>query len=111
MTDHYYTIESRAAGAAGGGVVTTVRLAGELDLGACAALRATLLGAAAGGPGGQIVVDLAEVTFIDSETVRALLDGYAAAQDQGIGYRLARPRGLVRRVLEVMGLTELAWIG
>lgn len=110
MTDEEYTIDCRSAAAAAGGVLATVRLAGEFDLDACDELRSALLGAVPTGQSGRITVDLAEVTFIDSETVRALLDGYAAAQLRGIDYRLVRAGGLVKRVLKVMGLTELAWV-
>lgn len=111
MTDEDYAIDSRSAAAPGGGVLTTVRLSGEFDLGACAALRAALVEAVPAGSGGEIVVDLAGMTFIDSETVRTLLDGHATAHRRGIGYRLAHPRGLVLRVLDVMGLTQLTWVG
>jgi anti-anti-sigma factor len=111
VTDDYYVIDARSSDAIGGGVVTTVRLNGEFDLGAAGDLRAALLGAVKAGPTGRVVVDLAEVTFIDSETVRVLLDGYAAAQAQGTGYRLDHPRGMVERVLAVMGLTQLQWVG
>jgi anti-sigma B factor antagonist len=82
-------------------------LSGEFDLGARDDLRAALLGAVTDGTGGHVVVDLADADFIDSETIRVLLDGYTTAQREQVSFRLANPQGVVKRVLDVTGLTEV----
>ena len=108
MTDEYYAIACRPAiPGARGAIITTVCLSGEFDLGASAALRAAILRAVVAGTCTRIEIDLAQVGFIDSETVRVLLEGYTAASSQGLSYRLINAHGVVRRVLDVMGLTTL----
>ncbi len=104
MSDDYYAIDHRAA--APDGTVVVV-LSGEFDLGSCDDLREAVLGAVGRETATRVVLDLTAVTFIDSEAVRALLDGYVAAGDRGVGYRVANAGGLVKRVLDVMGLGEL----
>ena len=108
MTDAYYTI-ARAPVAADINQTDTigVRLSGEFDLGARDDLRAALLGAIAEANGARILVDLAEVGFLDSETLRVLLDCRSAAQRQGTDFRVTNAHGVVRRVLDVTGLAEI----
>jgi anti-sigma B factor antagonist len=107
VTDTYYAIACPPAVAGADGAITaTVRLSGEFDVGARDRLRAAVLGVVGAGAG-RVVIDLTDVTFIDSETIRVLLDGYTAARRQGSAYRLAGAHGVVQRILDVMGLTEL----
>jgi len=56
---------------------------------------------------GGVVVDLAAVTFIDSEALGALIEGYNAAQQRRAEFRVINAGGLVRRVLTVSGAMEL----
>ena len=84
---------------------TVVRPDGELDINARDDLRATILDALAAS--GSVVVDLGDVTFIDSEALGALIDGYNAATSSGAGFRVVNARGAVARVLNVSGAQEL----
>jgi anti-sigma B factor antagonist len=84
------------------GEALVLSLAGELDLYTEPALREALRGAVERAPK-RLVVDLAEVTFVDSTVLGALV----AARSQlggGDAFALAAPGLEVRRALEVSGL-------
>ncbi|MFI5932959.1 STAS domain-containing protein [Actinoplanes sp. NPDC051494] len=104
MDEEYFTI---SRGDPGGTPETRVHLAGEFDLGACPALREALFGIVDDDRPRGITVDLADVTFLDSEAINVLLDGYLAADEAGITYRLINPSGLVKRVFEVIDMPRL----
>jgi anti-sigma B factor antagonist len=79
-----------------------VHLAGELDLYNAAEVGAALTDAAGAGTE-RLIVDLAEVSFVDSTALGVLI---AAKRELGAGARvvLAAPGEDVRRALEVSGL-------
>jgi anti-sigma B factor antagonist len=84
----------------GGAVV--VHLVGELDLYNADAVREALLGSAAEAPE-RLVVDLAEVEFIDSTALGVLVEAKKALPD-GRPLFLAAPGLPTRRALELTGL-------
>jgi anti-anti-sigma factor len=104
VADDYYTI---ALEPADDGATAWVRLAGAFDIGAREDLCDTLLGMVGPDAGERILVDLNDVTFIDSEAINALIQGYLAAERSGIDFRLANARGIVERVLRIVGLDHL----
>jgi len=79
-----------------------VSLAGELDLYNAEEVRSALLGAH---PADHeaLVVDLAQVTFIDSTALGVLIEARSKMADRS-GFRLAAPGLESRRALEVSGL-------
>ncbi len=77
-------------------------LAGELDLYNAEEVRGALLDACAGEPK-VLVVDLEEVTFIDSTALGVLIEARSRMADRS-GFRLAAPGLETRRALEVSGL-------
>lgn len=79
-----------------------VSLAGELDLYNAEEVRRALLDTLAEGAE-LLVVDLAEVTFIDSTALGVLIEARSRLPDRS-GFRLAAPGLEVRRALEVSGL-------
>ena len=81
---------------------TVVSVAGELDLYNAEDVRAALLEACAEEPT-VVVVDLAEVTFIDSTALGVLIEARSRLSDRD-GFRLAAPGLETRRALEVSGL-------
>jgi anti-sigma B factor antagonist len=88
-------IDRRAEGA-------VVSLAGELDLYNAEEVRRALLDTL--GDGAELlVVDLAEVTFIDSTALGVLIEARSRLADRD-GFRLAAPGLEARRALEVSGL-------
>jgi anti-anti-sigma factor len=78
-----------------------VRLAGELDLYNADDVRRALLQAVDAAPE-KIVVDMAEVEFVDSTALGVLLE--ARSKLGRAGLMLAAPRLETRRTLQVSGL-------
>jgi anti-sigma B factor antagonist len=79
-----------------------VSLAGELDLYNAEEVRRALLDSLADGAE-LLVVDLSEVTFIDSTALGVLIEARSRMAVRS-GFRLAAPGLEVRRALEVSGL-------
>ena len=79
-----------------------VRLAGELDLYNAEDVRGALLECCAEGPG-RLVVDLSEVTFIDSTALGVLIEARSRMTDRR-AFMLASPGLETRRALEISGL-------
>jgi anti-anti-sigma factor len=80
-------------------------LDGEFDLAAAAVLRRHLDAAAARAAHG-VVLDLAEVSFVDSSGLRELLRAEAALRDGGKRLVLAALQPAVVRLLELTGASE-----
>lgn len=89
----------------------TVRLVGDIDLAAQDQVLALLEPAAcrAAHAGEDLVVDLDEVTFLDSTGIACLVRARRQLRD-GASLVLTRPSEAVRRVLEISGLGELCRI-
>jgi anti-sigma B factor antagonist len=81
-----------------------VSLAGELDLYNAEQVRNALLEACAGEPE-VLVVDLGEVTFVDSTALGVLIEARSRVANRK-GFRLAAPGLETRRALEVSGLDQ-----
>ena len=101
MADSYTIGRERAADRAG----TILRPTGELDINARDDLYDAILVTLSAGD--DVVLDLADVTFLDSEALGALIDGYNEAGQRDAGFRVINARGLVARVLDVSGAQEL----
>ncbi len=84
----------------------TLSLQGEIDILTVEQLRVALGDAVAAQPQ-VIVVDMAQVAFIDSTGLGALISGFQRARDGGIGFRLARPGSNVRQILVLSGFLEV----
>jgi anti-sigma B factor antagonist len=85
---------------------TTVRLHGEIDVLNVDQVRVSLVEALESGPS-LIVVDLAELSFIDSTGLGAIIFGFQRARDRGVGFRLANPSRGVRQILVLSGVLEV----
>lgn len=75
-------------------------LRGELDACTCRGFAEQLIGP----PGSLIVVDLHELTFIDSSGLGAIHEARRIAIKDGGHLVVCRPRPMVYRVLEITGL-------
>jgi anti-anti-sigma factor len=85
--------------------VHIVALHGELDVVSADGLADALVEEA----GSTLVVDLSDLTFIDSTGIGALVTARNRILADGQGQLvLSRPGGIVRRALEIVGLS--AWI-
>jgi anti-sigma B factor antagonist len=81
-----------------------IRLAGELDLYNAEEVSAAL-GQASGEAPERLVIDLAEVTFVDSTALAALVEAKKEVRP-ATQFLLAAPGTDVRRALEVSGLGQ-----
>lgn len=75
-------------------------LRGELDASTCRGLSESLTGPA----GALIVVDLRDLSFMDSSGLGAIHAARRAALNQGGTLVVTRPTPMVSRVLEITGL-------
>ncbi|MFJ4674143.1 STAS domain-containing protein [Kitasatospora purpeofusca] len=86
---------------------TVLVLRGELDLDSVAVLREALDHALVlAAPGTVVLIDCGDLAFCDSTGLSELLDAAVRAREQGSRIELARPRPVVRRVLELTGATD-----
>lgn len=83
--------------------VTVIRSNGRLNMAAAPQLRALLSESVDAGDR-HIVVDLSDVTFIDSSGLGALIGGLKTARQAGGDLRIASPND---QVATVLGLTNL----
>ena len=80
-----------------------VRPVGEVDLATAPAFEERVREAAAAGFA-RVVIDLRDVTFLDSSGLRVLLAAHVAGQDGSPPLDVVRARPGVHRVLELTGL-------
>jgi anti-sigma B factor antagonist len=78
---------------------------GEIDIAATPRLS-TVLAMAATRPGGRVVLDLSEVTFIDSTALGTILKAAAQFDESGTLLAVVVPDGPVRRLLAMTNLTQ-----
>jgi anti-anti-sigma factor len=90
-------------GASATGGVATLVVRGEIDLSTREAFEGALL-AAVGEGATEIVIDAADVTFIDSSGVAAITN----AIERGARVRVVQPTPIVRRVLELLDIDGLS---
>jgi anti-anti-sigma factor len=92
------------------GEVYLLKASGELDLATCKALRAELERAEAS-EAKRIVLDLGDLTFIDSTGIEVLLDAHRRAGMNARPLQLLPVNGHVHDVFEITGLMrELTFV-
>ena len=96
-------VESASDGA---GSWPMLRVSGEVDIQTSPILEQHLARVLDQGST-SIVIDLAEVTFLDSTGLSVLVAGLKRCQGSGGDLRVASPQPNVRRVLEVTGLADV----
>ena len=79
----------------------TIRPRGEIDIHTCGRLERELVDRTGG-----VVLDMSEVSFIDSSGLRALLIGCDSIANAGGQFELVNPSTVVRRLLQITGLAE-----
>ncbi len=107
MDDQIYTLTVEAGDTdTAGPRAVVLKIRGELDITARDDLSATIIDIVGAGCD-HLVIDLSEVTFIDSEALSGLLDGYTTAVGKGTRMTATGARGVVHRVLQITGLLTL----
>jgi anti-sigma B factor antagonist len=99
--DDYYSI-TREPGVGADGT-SYFRVSGTLDIGARLDLREAFTDVVGQAGVTAIEVNLADVTFLDSEALAGLIEGFAAARQAGLRFAAVGAQGLVHRVLAVTG--------
>jgi anti-sigma B factor antagonist len=84
---------------------TVVALEGEIDLSTAPEAEQRIQAAEETSPS-RLVIDLREVTFMDSSGLRVLLTAHRRAEEAGRGFALVKGGGTVNRLLDVTGLTD-----
>ena len=87
------------------GAVKIVALSGEVDLSTSPKVRDALLDCILGG--GSVVVDLADVSYIDSSGVASLVEAYQNAKSRGLKFALAQVGETPLRVLKLARLDQV----
>jgi stage II sporulation protein AA (anti-sigma F factor antagonist) len=85
--------------------VVQVTARGKLDAATDELARA--LDSAVAGGADHLVVDLLDVTFIDSSVVRDLVLAHRAVSERGGWLRIVYTHHLITRVIEICGLSEI----
>ncbi len=83
-----------------------VRLHGELDMATSPALQQALIGAF-GGDGTEVVVDLANLTFMDSTGIAVLLGAGRRADEVGQSLVVRAPRRPVLKAFRLTGVDQI----
>jgi anti-sigma B factor antagonist len=99
LTTHDFTITADDTGQ-----TIAIAVGGELDILTTPQLRVALDRAV--GQGGDVVLDLAAVTFIDSTALHALIHAQGSLAATGQVLRLERPSVVVTRALGLTGLAN-----
>jgi len=86
----------------GGGIVGII---GEVDADNCDSMAEQVLAADRDTP--NLVLDLTELTFLDSSGISAFLGLKSTLEEQDRSLQLQGPTDSVRRVLEITGLTQI----
>jgi anti-sigma B factor antagonist len=86
--------------------VALVAASGELDLASVDELRTALRTAATTTPSQSVVVDVSDVSFIDSTALAALLRSNDELSSNGVQMVMACPPGPVRRLLTMTSLDD-----
>ncbi|MDT0330190.1 STAS domain-containing protein [Nocardiopsis lambiniae] len=87
--------------------MTVVPVSGEIDLATAPAMRDRLADAARDEDCECLVVDLADVVFLDASGVGALVAVRRILAERGSRMVLARPRPAVVRVLRILGMDRV----
>ncbi|MGK5519942.1 STAS domain-containing protein [Micromonospora sp. URMC 107] len=81
--------------------------AGEIDMATAGEFEATLTEALRRPGVREVVVDLADVRFLDSSGVRVLVHGVAVGREGDVTLRVTGPQPGVARVLRITGVDAL----
>jgi anti-sigma B factor antagonist len=81
----------------------TVSVSGDVDLSTVAELERAIV-VAVDGDAPYVVVDLTEVTFIDSAGINTLLKSRRLADGHGRRFRVVNATGVIRDVLDMTGV-------
>jgi anti-anti-sigma factor len=85
---------------------TTIKLAGELDSATCPELIEQFDQLVAAGESGQVILDLADVSFIDSAGMRAIVVIERSAKERHVPLAIRPAAGPIGDLLQITGIGE-----
>ncbi len=83
---------------------TCLAIEGEVDVSNASELRSALDAQLSSGAGRELVVDLAQVSYIDSTGIGVLVGAAHRASEANVRIVVARPQKNVARVLSLLGV-------
>ena len=89
------------------GATSVVTLRGEIDAFTAPALRADLRRLVEEHAPSLLVIDLADVTFLDSAALGAIIGALRRIREQDGELRIVRPQGPASRIFELTGLDSV----
>ncbi len=98
MTEEFLRFEKTDA-------LVTIYVAGEVDLSNSAEVRKTILGALK--TSSAVMVNLAQVEYIDSSGIAAMVEGLQYANSNGRTFSLTEPSKQVSSILELARLDQV----
>jgi anti-sigma B factor antagonist len=84
--------------------VLRLAVSGEVDIASSEVLADAIRTAIKKWSVAEVIVDLDQVTFLDSTGISVLVAGYNLAADYGVAYFVVNPHDLVRRTLHITGV-------
>ena len=87
------------------GDVALVRVSGEVDLSWSQQVRKAILEAL--GKANAVGVELSQVTYMDSSSIAALVEGFQTARSKGLKFALVSASSPVRSVLSLARLDKV----
>lgn len=109
IPQHTARADALVASVSADGMTAVVRLRGEADLFTLPVV-VDVLARVTADYDGPVVVDLSETAFIDTGTVRALVQAWELLDDRGRTLTLRAPSSGAIRVLGLLGLSHLVEI-
>ena len=91
--------------------ILVARLGGDIDIASAERLQDAILAETRSAEESGLVVDLSDVSFLDSSGVRLLFTVHRAMTEQGRPMALAVPRGTsVASVLSIVEMATVVWM-
>ena len=85
----------------------TVELDGEIDAATVGVMKEKVGEAITANPGGRVTLDMANVTFLDSTGLGALVSALRQARDGGGDIAITNVAPNVRKVFDITGLAKV----
>jgi anti-sigma B factor antagonist len=111
VTGPYEIAQHRRRDGDDGPATWVIGLSGEFDITAREELAELLVTRVADVDTAAVTVDLDATTFLDSEAMAALIEGYNAARAAGKPFGIVNPHGVIERSLRIAGLLDLPGLG
>ncbi len=87
--------------------VLRLAISGEVDISTADFLTDAITNVIVAGHVAELIIDLDQVTYLDSTGISALIRGHHLAAAFGIAYLVSNPHDMVHKVLDITGVLGL----